>query len=42
MIDNDLNGKCLQERNSSLHENFNKIDRYLKHVPSINYAKVSL
>ncbi|CAF5210580.1 unnamed protein product, partial [Rotaria magnacalcarata] len=39
MIDNDLNEKCYEEKNASIYENFNKIDRYLTHISSIGFAK---
>jgi uncharacterized protein YlzI (FlbEa/FlbD family) len=40
MIENDLNGRCLGEKNSSIDEDSNKIDRYLKDISSLNFAKV--
>ncbi|CAF1281408.1 unnamed protein product [Rotaria sp. Silwood1] len=39
MIDNDLNGKCFEEKKFLIHENLNKIDRYLKHISSLTFAK---
>jgi hypothetical protein len=35
MIENDLNGKCLEEKTNSI-----KIDRYLEKISSISFAKV--
>jgi uncharacterized protein YlzI (FlbEa/FlbD family) len=40
MIENDLNGKCFEEKNNSINEYLNKIDRYLKDISSLNFAKV--
>ncbi|CAF0770589.1 unnamed protein product [Rotaria sordida] len=39
MIDNDLNGKCFEEKKILINENLNKIDRYLNHISSLNFAK---
>ncbi|CAF4302769.1 unnamed protein product [Rotaria sp. Silwood2] len=39
MIDNDLNGKCFEENKLLINENLNKIDQYLKHISSLNFAK---
>ncbi len=40
MIENDLNGKCLEEKTNSIDEYLNKIDRYLKNISSLSFAKV--
>jgi uncharacterized protein YlzI (FlbEa/FlbD family) len=41
MIDNDLNGKCVEVKNRSMEEDLKKIDRYVKEIPSLSFAKVS-
>lgn len=41
MIDNDLNGRCTEVKNRSMEDNLKRIDRYVKDISSLSFAKVS-